>query len=307
MAQYEVAIVGGGPAGLQCALLLGRARRSVILIDRGEPRNADVIETHGFLTRDGATPADLFACAREQLRRYPNVAFQTSEAQSARPSESDSFELEIQNGERIVASRVLIATGMRDRLPEIPELRECWGKSAFVCPYCDGWEVRDAPIAVWGNTRSGTSLARELYQWSRDILVCSGLTTPITPDEREWLDANGVRVKEGSIARLHHDAGGLQAIEFDDGERVPRRALFLSVMLEQCCDLAEAMGCHLTTRGHIDVDHEYRTSVPGVYAAGDCVTHMHQIVFAAASGARAAIAINDDLTNEAAELAMKRE
>ncbi len=204
--------------------------------------------------------------------------------------------LETENGERVHASRLVIATGMRDKLPEIDGLDGCWGRSAFVCPYCDGWEVRDRPIAVWGNTRSGVGLARELFQWSRDIVVCADVATPITEDDREWLSVNGIRVKQSPIRRLHARDGSLQDIEFDDGESLAREALFLNTTLMQCCDLAETLGCRLTERGHIDVDVEYHTSIPGVYAVGDAVNHLHQIAFAVASGARAAIALNNELT-----------
>lgn len=294
MTQYDVAILGGGPAGLQCALLLARARRRVAVYDRGEPRNAPAREAHGFFTRDGIVPEDLLKQGREQLLRYDTATFRSIGIDDA-IAVDDGFELVLDDAERVRAHKLVIATGMRDRLPSIEGLEACWGRSAFVCPYCDGWEVRDRPIAVWGNTRSGVSLAQELYQWSRDLVVCSGASTPIGESERAWLRDEGVRLKEGGISRLIETDGMLRAIEFEDGERVDREALFLSVTLAQCCDLAENLGCRLTERGHIDVDVEYRTSVPGAYAVGDAVTHMHQIVFAAASGARAAIALNTEL------------
>ncbi|HET9028585.1 MAG TPA: NAD(P)/FAD-dependent oxidoreductase [Candidatus Aquilonibacter sp.] len=290
---YDVAIVGGGPAGLQCALLLARARRSVALFDGGEPRNATVREAHGFFSRDAIAPADLLSIGREQLQQY-DVRFFSASVVDAK-EHGDGFRVTCGDGTSVDVTRMVVATGMRDKLPEIAGLTECWGISAFVCPYCDGWEVRDEPIAVWGNTRSGVELAQELYQWSHDIIVCADVSTPISQPEREWLDRCGVRVA-GPIARLDHRNGTLAAIVLDDGTRLTRSALFMSVGLRQTCDLAERVGCRLTERGHIDVDGEYRTSIAGIYAVGDAVTHMHQIVFAAASGARAAIAINNELT-----------
>ncbi len=295
MTTYEVAIVGGGPAGLQCALVLGRARRSVVVLDKGQPRNLPARESHGFLSRDGIGPAQLLEEARAQLAQYDGVTFYAASVSDAEIT-GDGFVAVTDDGERVHARRLVLATGMRDKLPEIEGLDRCWGLSAFVCPYCDGWEVRDRPIAVWGNTRSGVGLAQELFQWSHDIVVCADVATPISDDDRDWLARNSVQVKQAPIRRLRERDGLLQRIEFEDGDSVERNALFMNVNLMQCCGLAETLGCRLTERGHVDVDGEYRTNVPGVYAIGDAVTHLHQIAFAAASGARAAIALNNELT-----------
>lgn len=292
MTACDVAIVGAGPAGLQCALVLGRARRRVILFDGGPPRNAPAREMHGVLSRDGTSPDEMRRLGREQLRPY-DVEIRESRVLDAQPHDG-GFILRSEGGD-VHARRLVLATGMRDQLPEIDGLDALWGTSVFVCPYCDGWEVRDRPIAAFGNTRSGTGLARELYQWSRDIVICSDMRTVIAPDERAWLRESKVRLKESPIRRLHGSGGQLQRIEFEDGESIEREALFLSVALVQCCDLAASMGCTITERGHIDVDREFRTSIPGCYAIGDAVTHLHQVIFAAASGAHAAIAINDEL------------
>jgi thioredoxin reductase len=291
--QCEVAIIGAGPAGLQCALVLGRARRSVALFDNGQQRNRVVKEMYGVLSLDGRAPSEMLRSARAQLDPYPVEIFDSTVHEISGDAEQ-GFILRTDAG-TLRAARIVLATGMRDRLPEIEGLEPLWGTSVFVCPYCDGWEMRDRPIAVFGSTRSGAGLARELYQWSRDLVVCSDLRVPIPAAERAWLSERGIAVIESPIRRLHADGEALAAIEFENGERIERDALFLSVDLAQCCDLAERMGCRITERGHIDVNPEYRTSIPGCYAVGDAVTHLHQVIFAAASGARAAIAINDEL------------
>jgi thioredoxin reductase len=294
MRTCDVAVVGGGPAGLQCALLLARARRRVVVIDSGRPRNETVREAHGFFSRDGISPHELLEEGRRQLLRYDCASVEAGTVDDIR-GDADAGFIVTRGAEQLRARRVVLATGMRDRLPEIEGLDACWGLSAFICPYCDGWEVRDRPIAIWGNTRSGIGLAQELFQWTDDIVVCTGVDTPVSDDERTWAAAKDVEVVGLPIARLVHERGMLQAIEFEDGTRTPRSALFLSVTLTQACDLPERVGCRLTERGHIDVDVEYRTSVRGIYAVGDAVTYMHQIVFSAASGARAAIALNNEL------------
>lgn len=295
MFDCEVAVIGGGPAGLQCALVLARARRRVLVFDAGEPRNSSVRQTHGLFTRDGEQPYALLQQAREQLLEYGDSLVQKRAIANVHASDGE-FDLTAADGSQIRTRRLVLATGMRDDLPDIRGLESCWGTSAFVCPYCDGWEVRDRALAVWGNTRSGTDLAKELYQWSRNLLVCSETSTSISREDARWLQAHDVRVKEAAIARLIVANGMLSAVEFEDGERIPREAMFLDVTLRQASDLPERLGCRLTARGHIDVDTDNRTSVAGVYAIGDAVTHLHQVVFAAASGARAAIAINTELS-----------
>ncbi len=237
-------------------------------------------------------PRALLAAARRQLEPY---GVECLDGFVSEATKSDGA-FELLAGKRLVRSRrVLIATGVRDALPEIDGLSALWSRSVFTCPYCDGWEMRDRALATYGTTRSGVDLARELYQWSRNLVVCSDLSTPVPPGDRDWIANSGVRVKTSPIRRLIATNGALRAIEFEDGETIERDALFLSVPLQQCCDIAERLGCAMTARGHIDVDNECRTSLPGAYAAGDAVDHLHQVVFAAASGARAAIALNNDL------------
>lgn len=296
MESYDAVIAGGGAAGLSAALVLGRARRRVLVVDRGEPRNRPAQELHGYVSCDGMSPADFLSNARKQLAPYDSVELTEGLVDDIHPN-GNGFSIVTGTG-TVSARSVILATGVYDVLPDVGGLRELWGKSVFTCPYCDGWEVRDRKLAAWGTTRSGVELARELYQWSRDLLVCSDLHTPLSDDERAWMRQCDVRVKETPIRRLVSENGALSHIEFEDGETIERDALFLCVPLAQNSDLAEKLGCNLTIQGRIDVDNEYRTNVKKCYAAGDAVTHLHQIVFAAASGARAAISLNEDLMGE---------
>ncbi len=296
MKSYDAVIAGGGAAGLSAALVLGRARRRVLVVDGGAPRNRTARELHGYLSCDGMSPDALLTSAREQLQIY-GVEFHHGVVHEIRANGS-AFAVTAGGTEEFIARSVILATGVYDVLPEVEGLNEAWGKSVFTCPYCDGWEVRDRKLAAWGTTRSGVELARELYQWSKNLLVCSDLRTPLSDDERSWMNECTVRVKESPIRRLVSRDGVLSHIEFEDGETIERDALFLCVPLAQNSDLAEKLGCNMTIQGRIDVDNEYRTSVPKCYAAGDAVTHLHQIVFAAASGARAAISLNEDLMGE---------
>lgn len=297
---WDTIVVGGGPAGLSAALVLGRARRRVLVFDDGEPRNATVRTSHGFLSRDGVNPLELLAIAREQLAPYDGVRIAQGKVDELTKT-NDEFIARCTDGREYRARTAVIASGLCDNLPEIEGLPELWGKSVFTCPYCDGWEFRDKPIATLGTTRTSIELAMELYGWTHDIVVCSHLETPVSAEERAWAEASAVRVKDANIRRLHGNGNGdLHEIEFEDGERIRRDALFLSAPLRQACGLPESLGCAITTQGSIAVDPEYRTSVEGCYAAGDAVTHLHQIAISVASGARAAITLNNDLLSEEA-------
>lgn len=288
---YDAAIIGGGAAGLSAALVLGRSCRRVMLFDDGRPRNAVATEMHGFITRDGTPPAEILRIAHEELRRYPGVEFVPQHVAQAQ-RDGDAFTVQTAEGTQIRARRVLLATGLYDALPEIAGIRERWGKRVFVCPYCDGWEVRERRIAVIGRGAAAVALAQELYQWSADLLICTQ-GEPAGEYEQRWIEAVGAAVR------------GERVIAFEDGElhfqggaRERYDAAFLCAPLRQRYPLVEMLGCRIRENGEIAVDDRGRASAPGVYAAGDAVTAIHQVVLAAATGVRAAMAINQDHIEE---------
>ncbi|MEO6913738.1 MAG: NAD(P)/FAD-dependent oxidoreductase [Candidatus Baltobacteraceae bacterium] len=290
-------IIGAGPAGITAALMLGRSRRDVLLCDNGSPRNEGASEMRGFISRDGASPASLLVAGRSELERYRGVRVVDSECMEAR-RDGGQFVITLKSGERYVGRRLLLASGVADLLPEIPGLREMWGRSIFVCPYCEGWELQEKRLAVFGAPHSGIELAQELYQWSRDILVCGYQPDLATAEQRAWLEASGIWFTSSFIRALSGEGGKLQRIEFVDGSSVLSDALFLSAALSQRSELSASLGCEITEDRKIAIDAKGRTSVRGCFAAGDAVTAIHQVIIAAASGANAAVAINDELTQE---------
>jgi thioredoxin reductase len=291
---YDVVIVGGGPAGLSAALILGRCRRRVLLCDGGSPRNARATALHSYLTRDGIEPAELLHIGRQQLEKYPNVELRSIEVVDAVRS-NNGFVLSLKNDSSVFCSKLLLATGVVDDLPDIEGLHELYGRSVFHCPYCDGWEVQNQAIAVCGNTEGAVGLALKLTLWSGDILLCA---TGVSDNDRQLLRRNRIKLREDKIVRLKGEDGRLTQIDFEDGQSVARECLFFSTKNHQHSDLAERLGCEFSEEGCVRTGTYETTSVKGVYVAGDASRLVQLAIVAASEGAQAAFAINEELLKE---------
>jgi thioredoxin reductase len=292
-----VIIVGAGPAGLSAALVLGRSRRRVLVIDAGQPRNAASHEMHGFLSRDCINPAELLAVSREQLKRYPNVDFRRTTVTRAR-AEEGRFEVQFDEGATLQSRKLLFATGVVDDLPAVEGLAEFYGRSVFHCPYCDGWEVRDEPLAVYGQKDKGVGLAKTLLGWSKDIILCTDGPADLSSADRKDLKRLGIQVRSEKIARVIGDAGRLRAIVFEDGTELPRHAIFFNTGQHQHSELPSLLGCEVDKKESVFVTKSCETTVPGVYIAGDASRDVQLAIVAAAEGATAAFAINKALLEE---------
>jgi thioredoxin reductase len=295
---FDVVVVGGGPAGLSAALMLGRCRRRVLLCDLGQPRNRRSRALHGYLTRDGVAPADLNELGRRELAAYA-IDFRCIGVTAAR-REGDHFRVALGTGTEETTRYLLIATGVVDDLPAIDGFEECYGQSVFHCPYCDGWEWRDRRLAAFGRGSSVTGLALGLRTWSNDILVCTH-GARLDTAQRDRLARNGVAVRTERIAELEHDQGQLTRVAFTTGEASERDALFFSTGQHPQSPLAIALGCTLTARGVVKTGSSCDTNVDRVFVAGDASRDAQFVVVAAAEGVRAAVAINKAL--QAAEIA----
>ena len=295
---YDVIIVGGGPAGLSAALMLGRCRRSVLLFDTHAPRNAPSRALHGYLTRDGIAPAEFLRLAREELTTYGTVELQDGEVVAAECQPDGRFTVSLGDGRQFRCRKLLLATGVCDNLPEIPGFKELYGRSVFHCPYCDGWEVRDQPLAVYGNGARGSGLALELTAWSRDIALCTDGEPGLDDETRERLTRNGISVREERVASLESSGGVLSQVVFEDGPPLPRRALFFTTGQYQRSNLLERLGCEFNDKGTVRTGKYETTHIPGLFVAGDASRKVQWVVVAAAEGAEAAYAINTDLLKE---------
>jgi thioredoxin reductase len=295
---YDVIVVGAGPAGLSAALILGRSRRRVIVCDTGHPRNAAADALHGYLTRDGINPLEFLRISREQLQQYDSVELRSVEVVGAACREDARFDVTLTGGERLVTRKLLIATGVSDHLPEIPGFRELYGRSVFHCPYCDGWEVRDQPLAVYGRGERGLGLSLELTGWSRDLVLCTDGPAEIDASGLARLDRTGIRIRDEQVARLEGTDGILERVVFATGDELARRALFFSTGQTQQSPLATSLGCELTDKGTVWTGKYETTHLPGLYVAGDASRAVQWVVVAAAEGAEAAFAINTDLLRE---------
>ncbi|PRY14863.1 thioredoxin reductase [Pontibacter ummariensis] len=293
---YDVIIIGGGPAGLNAAMLLGRSRRKVVVFDGGKPRNRWAASLNGFLTSDGMHPGEFLQRGKAELSKY-GVEMKETEVSSATYSKGQFVVNDAD--ENVYRSRkLLLATGLKDNLPELEGLEPLYGKSVHHCPYCDGWESRDKAIAVYGPKRKGIGQALAMKNWSNGVTLYTDGTNTLRRADLELLELNGVKVCTQKIQRLEGEEGMLQYIVLEGGEKRPQQALFFSLGTKQQSSLGEQLGCEFTSKGVIKTRKLQHSNIPGLFVAGDAARDMQMVVVAAAEGARAGVAINMELQRE---------
>ena len=285
---YDAVIVGGGPAGLSAALVLGRARKRVLVVDDDRPANAVSQGVGGLLGHDRVKPADLRDSGRRQLEQHANVELRHGAVQDSERIR-DAFVVWPTDGPPVRAHAIVLAHGLRYDPPPLPGIEALWGRSVFHCAFCDGWEVRDRPLAFHGSGPGAVRSALVLAGWTDDVVLC----TDGAPDPGgELLAAAGVRVRTEPITRLAGDDGQLGRIEFAHGRAERREALFVNTRRDQPNGLPAALGCEVTAAGTLLTDADGRTSVPGVFAAGDAATaHSRSVANAIGTGSRVGHAV----------------
>jgi thioredoxin reductase len=294
---YDCIIVGGGPAGMNAAVVLGRSRRKVLLFDTNQHRNRYSHGMHNYLTRDHVPPAEFVALCQPELDKYC-VQRIPRRVIKAEKTEDELFLVRDEQKTTYYAKKMLIATGLTDKLPETEGFQEFYGRSVFHCPYCDGWEVRDKRIGVYARNKEGWQLALSLKTWSKDVTLYTDGKNKVRPYQRPFLERQGIEIVGLPIAKLEGNEGQIERIRFTDGSFRDCDALFFVNGFTQQCNLAETFGCEVSKKGVIVTNRFQQTNISGLYVAGDAARDMHFVVVAAAEGAKAGVTINKELQKE---------
>lgn len=293
------AIIGGGPAGLNAALILARARHHVIIFDQQQPRNAITEATHGFMTREGIAPQKLRKLAQQELEQFSHVKQIKATVTTVRKGEKGMFSVLTSQGMKVEVHKVLLATGLKETLPSVKNIARFYGSSIFSCAYCDGYEQRDEPLAIITEANNAVSLAATIQQWSKKLFLFTNGKVKLTGTEKQLLAAMNVSLYEQPIAQLVGQKGKLQGVQLLDGSKVHCRGGFVSTFWHHNGSLAQQLGCKLNERGGIWQDGHGRTSISGIYVAGDATNiSPAQVTIAASDGVKAAISMNQDDTQQ---------
>jgi thioredoxin reductase len=295
--QYDVIIVGGSYAGLSAGMALGRSLRKVLIIDGGEPCNRQTPHSHNFITHDGNTPKAIAMQAKEQVLKYDTVSFLQGMAVSATKL-NNGFEVRTAAGEVFSAQKLLFATGIKDQMPAIDGFAASWGITAIHCPYCHGYEVRHERTGIMANGDIGYEFTKLISNWTKDLTLFTNGRSTLTAEQTEELAKHNIPVVEKEITAFEHTNGHINQVLFKDGSAMPMKAVYSKLPFVQHCDIPIQLGCALNEQGYITVDNFYRTTVPGVFAAGDNINMMRAVSLAVSAGSSAGVHINKELIDE---------
>ncbi len=295
--KYDIIIVGGSYSGLAAAMALGRALRKVLVIDSGNPCNKQTPQSHNFLTNDGKPPREIANLARQQVQQYQTVDFLQGFVTTGSKSDT-GFTIQLQTGEIFTAKKIVVATGIKDIMPDIPGFAECWGISVLHCPYCHGYEVRQQKTGIMANGEAAFELATLISNWTNELTVYSDGKSTNTQEQTKKLSEHKIAVVEKEIDRVEHKNGYIETIVFKDGTKTSVTAIYARLPFEQHAGLPQALGCELTPEGYIKIDVAQRTSVHGVYACGDNTTKMRTVANAVAMGTTTGMMLNKELIEE---------
>jgi thioredoxin reductase len=294
---YDVIIIGGSYAGLAAAMALGRALKNTLVLDSGLPCNRQTPHSHNFLTNDGKTPAEIAATAKQQVLAYPTVAFFNATVTNASKT-GDGFIVSLNSGETFSAHKLIFATGIKDILPNVTGLSECWGISVLHCPYCHGYEVKGVPTAILNNGDTAFELAKLIRNWTDDLVILANGSADFTDEQWHFFKMQNIKVKAGEVSAVVHTDGYISGIAFADGTSVPVKAAYMRAPFVQHSGLAEKLGCEITPEGYIKINPMQQTTVQGVFSCGDNSGPMRAVAHAVFTGTMAGISASKELIFE---------
>lgn len=291
---YEVIIIGGSYSGLSAAMALGRASRTTLVIDSGKPCNAQTPHSHNFLTQDGETPAAISAKAKEQVLKYPTITFKNDKAIKATKTTA-GFEITTESGKSYSAQKLLLATGVKDMMPNIEGFAECWGISVIHCPYCHGYEVKEQKTGLLANGPMAEHFLPVVFQWTKNITLFTNGKSTVSEEVAAKFKKNNVEIVETEIESIQHSNGHLESITLKNGEKYNMTVLYAKIPAVQHTFIPEYLGCKKNDLGLIEVDDFKKTNIQGVFASGDCTTQARAVAMAVEAGMKAAVTINNEL------------
>jgi len=296
--QYDVIIIGGSNAGLAAGMALGRALRTVLIIDSGDPCNKQTSYSHNFLTNDGKTPKEISRLAKEQVLKYDTIVFLKALVTAGIKTEN-GFQIEIQSSETFSAKKLVFATGIKDIMPDIPGFAECWGITVLHCPYCHGFEVRHQKTGILANGDIAFEVSSLISNWTDDLTLYTNGKSTLTKEQVGKLLKHKISIVETGIDRLQHKEGYIENIIFKDHKKAPVKALYARLPFVQHSSVPGTLGCEITSDGYIKIDAVQKTTMPGIYACGDNTTRIRTVANAVSMGTTTGMMVNRELIDEA--------
>ncbi|WP_213280431.1 NAD(P)/FAD-dependent oxidoreductase [Chryseobacterium indologenes] len=294
---FDVIIIGGSYSGLSAGMSLGRSLRNVLIIDNGKPCNRQTPHSHNFVTHDGKTPSEIAQLAKKDVQKYNTVHFY-NETVVKTVKITDGFGIETSSGEKFQAKKLILASGVKDKMPHIPGFAECWGISVIHCPYCHGYEVKNEVTGILSNGDMAYEFSKLIFNLTKNLTLFTNGKAVLTDEQLEKLKQNKIILNEDEIKSIEHTNGSIQKIVFKNGKEVALQALYAKIPFEQNLNVSDDLGCELTEQGFIKVDMMQKTNVPGVFACGDSVTMMRSVANAVAQGNFAGAVVNKELADE---------
>ncbi|SHM64297.1 Thioredoxin reductase [Chryseobacterium carnipullorum] len=297
MKNYDVIIIGGSYAGLSAGMSLGRSLRNTLIIDNGKPCNRQTPYSHNFITHDGKAPKEISDLARKQVAAYDTVKFHDGSVIQLRKTEK-GFEAEATEGYKFSAKKLILASGVKDRMPDIPGFAECWGVSVLHCPYCHGYEVKNEVTGILSDGDMAFDFSKLVYNLTKDLFLFTNGKSVLSKDQKDKLAQNNITLVEDEVEKIEHENGKIRKIIFKSGKEISLKVLYAKVPFKQNINASEDLGYELTEQGFIKVDCMQKTNVPGIFACGDNVTMMRSVANAVAQGNFTGAVVNKELAEE---------